>query len=231
VNLTYNPATQANFNFADVSRRLYPDWGTVVMFFSDAWSNYHALETAFTKRFSRNWQAQATYTLSGLWTGQPPYLRTDQPLAPDLAEQYSLGPGDQRHRVVVNGIWNLPYDFQVSGLYFFGSGERYAVTCGCGDVRGLGSGTTLIRANGTFIDREGFVGDQVHRVDMRFQRRFRLGGTLTADGIVEVFNVFNRANYGSYVTSESNAAFRRPVQNTNIAYAPRTVQFGFRLAF
>ena len=37
---------------------------------------------------------------------------------------------------------------------------------------------------------------------MRVQRRFRLGSHATADGIVELFNVFNHANYGSYVTDE-----------------------------
>jgi len=35
------------------------------------WSNYHALQTAFTKRFSNRWQASLTYTLSGLWNGDP----------------------------------------------------------------------------------------------------------------------------------------------------------------
>jgi hypothetical protein len=231
INLSYNPATQTNFAFTDAARRPYPEWGTVTMFFSEAWSNYHALETAFTKRYSDRWQVSATYTLSALWSGQPPLLRTDQPLAPDLDRQYSLAPTDQRHRAVVNGIWDLPLRFQVSGLYFYGSGERYAVTCGCGDLRRLGAGTTLLRADGTMIPREGFAGDPIHRVDVRLQRRVPLAGRATIDGIVEVFNAFNRANYGSYVTIESNRSFRQPVQNTNIAYAPRTVQLGFRLTF
>ena len=36
-------------------------------------SAYHALQTAFTKRMSNNWQAGATYSLAGLWSaeGQP----------------------------------------------------------------------------------------------------------------------------------------------------------------
>jgi hypothetical protein len=65
---------------------------------------------------------------------------------------------------------------------------------------------------------------------MRVQRRFRLGSHLTADGIFEVFNLFNHANFNSYVTNASSPAFRRPVQDTNLAYAPRMLQLGFRLS-
>ena len=56
-------------------------------------------------------------------------------------------------------------------------------------------------------------------------------GRMSIDGIFEVFNLFDRANYGSYNLNESSAAFRQPEQNTNIAYAPRTLQLGFRFTF
>ena len=51
------------------------------------------------------------------------------------------------------------------------------------------------------------------------------------DGMFEVFNLFNHANYGSYTTNESNALFGQPSSNTNIAYWPRVLQLGVRLAF
>ena len=38
-------------------------------------------------------------------------------------------------------------------------------------------------------------------------------------------------NYGSYVATESNALFGRPQQNANVAYQPRMLQLGFRIAF
>jgi hypothetical protein len=47
----------------------------------------------------------------------------------------------------------------------------------------------------------------------------------------EVFNVFDRANFGSYNLDESSAAFGQPQQNANLAYAPRTIQLGFRVSF
>src|SRR4030095_8902568 len=58
-------------------------------------------------------------------------------VAKDLGGEYSLAAGDQRHRAVVNGIWEVAYGVQVSGLYFFGSGVRRSTTYG-GDLRNVG---------------------------------------------------------------------------------------------
>jgi len=66
---------------------------------------------------------------------------------------------------------------------------------------------------------------------MRFQQRLPLGGQRSIDGIFEVFNLFDRANYGSYVTDEASSQFGDPEFNSNLAYAPRTLQVGFRLTF
>ena len=51
------------------------------------------------------------------------------------------------------------------------------------------------------------------------------------DGILEVFNLLNHANYGSYVTAESNSNYGKPSSNTNVAYQPRMLQLGFRATF
>ena len=62
-------------------------------------------------------------------------------------------------------------------------------------------------------------------------KRQRIVGRATIDGMVEVFNLFNHENYGSYTTARSNAAYGEPSFNANVAYQPRVVQLGFRFAF
>jgi hypothetical protein len=228
INLTYNPATGANYPFTDISRRPYPDFGLVNQFRSDGWSNYHALQTAFTRRMRNNWQASATYLLAMLKDAQSspaPFA-----VAPDLGGEYSLAASDQRHRVVFNGIWQLPHALQLSGLYFFGSGERFATNYG-GDLRATGATGGRLRPDGTIMPRNALIGDAIHRVDMRIQRKFALAKHASFDGILEVFNLFNHANYGSYVTAESNARYGTPSSNTNVAYQPRMMQLGFRATF
>ena len=51
------------------------------------------------------------------------------------------------------------------------------------------------------------------------------------DGILEVFNVFNRENFGSYITDVSAANYGAATFNNNIAFQPRSLQLGFRAAF
>jgi hypothetical protein len=92
-------------------------------------------------------------------------------------------------------------------------------------------------ASGAVIPRNALVGLPLHKVDLRLTKEVLLVGTAKVQLIGEVFNLFNRANYGSYNTSLSatNAAqtalFGRPAQNTGNAYVPRQGQLGFRLAF
>ena len=245
VNLSYDPATGVNYPFRDISRRPFPEWGLVNLGFLEGYSNYHGLETSFTKRFSDRWQASGTYTLAGFWDGTPPppvialvdgqLTRSELgfEVAKDLGGEYSLAAGDQRHRAVFNGIWDIGAGFQVSGLYFFGSGTRRSTTYG-GDLRNAG-GTAVseqrLRPDGTIVPRNNFVGDPIHRVDMRVQKRIGLGGGRSLAGFLEVFNAFNHENYGSYTTQESSASYGRPSFNSNLAYQARMLQLGFRVGF
>jgi hypothetical protein len=132
---------------------------------------------------------------------------------------------------VFNGIWQVIGGFQLSGIYFYGSGERQATSYG-GDVRGIGAtGTARLRPNGTIVPRNDFVGKPVHRVDLRLQQSIKFGSRRAGDLMAEVFNVFDRANYGSYTLQESSPRYGLPNSSSNLAYAPRTLQLGFRVNF
>ena len=242
INLTYNPATGANYPFTDISHRSFPEWGLINGFIGEGRSTYHGLETSWTKRFSRHWQGNATYTLSKFTDSDP---RPDQwslvngrltrsaitfPLALDIAGESSLAATDQRHRAVFNSIWDIGRGLQLSGLYFYGSGQRYTNSYG-GDMRDQGVTRGRLRPNGTIVPRNSFVGDPIHRVDMRIQKEFKLGNRRSLEGLLEAFNLFNHRNYGSYTLQESNAAYGKPSFNSNIAYQARIVQLGFRVAF
>jgi len=256
-NLSYNPATGANYSFTDISRRPFPEWGLVNIELLEGRSNYHAGDFTFTKRYSNRWQATATYTISSFKDVAPLrdqwYLGSNGvvarrpigfPLASDLGGEYGYGGqytaggfgtgGDQRHRAVVNGVWEVGAGVQVSGIYFFGSGMRFVTTTGV-DRRNEGVGAAApslrLRADGSILPRNGIVGKPIHRVDMRVQKRLPIAGRLSVDGILEAFNLFNRENYGSYVVNESSPAYGNPSFNANVAYQPRMLQLGFRLGF
>jgi hypothetical protein len=234
VNVTYNPATAANLPYSNASLRAYPLMGIISVTPYVGWSNYHAVQAALTKRFSNRWQGSLTYTVGAIRNAESNPMSgariVNFPVAKDLGNEYTLAETDQRHRVVFNGIWQVAYGFQMGGIYFYGAGERQSANNGL-DLRNLGAGPQRLRADGTIIPRNAFVGDPIHRLDLRLQQRIPLGGSRSIDGMFEVYNLFDRANYGSYTLDESSRDFGQPAQNANLAYAPRTVQLGFRFTF
>jgi hypothetical protein len=229
VNLTFNPATGANYPFSDITRRAYPDYGLISLIARTGWSSYHALQTSWTKRLSNRWQGSATYTLSGLWNAEaPPHSGLEQvpfPTAPDLGGEFTFDASDLRHRAVFNGIWQVGRGFQVSGLFYLGVGER-AVTSYGGDLRGFGGqGSQRLRPDGTIVPRNALTQPARRRVDLRVQQRLPLGGRVAIDGIAEVFNVFNSANL-TIATVESSPQYLQATAGEN-----RAAQLGFRLTF
>ena len=234
VNMTYDPVTGVNYPYTDISRRPFPDWGPIYMNVMGGRSNSHSLQTAFTKRLNDRWQASGTYTLSWLYDMSAPAFSGVRPVPfpvqPDLGGDYSYSASDQRHRATFNGIWQVGRGLQLSGLYFYGSGQRYPTTYG-GDLRLCGQGCDRLRPDGTIVPRNNFVGDPLHRVDLRLQQRFGLGGRVSLDGILEAYNLFNHENYGNYEVRESNANYGKPVPLLSLVYQPRMLQLGFRATF
>ncbi|MGE3512734.1 MAG: carboxypeptidase regulatory-like domain-containing protein, partial [Vicinamibacterales bacterium] len=187
-NLKFDPATGAPLPFSNFANRPWPNLGTTLQVFSAGESNYHALETAFTKRMSNRWQANLTYTLSKFTDYIPLPVsgneRVNFDVPVDIGDSWFPALGDQRHRAVFNSIVDLPYGIQASGLYFFGSGQAAGASYGA-DLRDSGLLSFSLRPDGTivprntpgrFSDGEGTYGDPLHRVDFRLTRRFRLGG-------------------------------------------------------
>ena len=241
INVTFNPATGVPYPYADVAHRAYPEFGVVGSIPHNGKSDYYGVQSSFNKRMSNHWQANVTYTLSWFYSQDPPpvsglfvYPGT---VPVDLGNERSLAGTDQRHRAVFNGIYDVGHGFQVSGIYFYGSGERDQIVCGC-DARGLQiSSIDRLRAddpqgpNGSIIPRESFVGDPIHRVELRLLQRIPLKGRANLAGSLEIFNLFNRKNFGAYDLTETSGTFLEPQPSANLSYAPRTIQLGFRLTF
>ena len=229
VNLTYNPATGANYPFSNVALRAYPQYGVISLIARTGKSSYHALQTSFTKRMRNRWQGSATYTLGALWDADaPPHSGMEPvpfPTAIDLGGEWGLGQTDQRNRMVFNGIWQVGRGFQLSGLYYLLLGERSVTNYG-GDVRGFGAtGSARLRQDGTIVPRNSFTQPRRTRMDVRVQQRIGLPHAIAVDLIGEVFNVFNSPNW-TVSTQESRADF-----GTNIAGQFRSAQLGFRVTF
>ena len=239
INLAYDQRTGLNLPYSNRATRPFPNYGIIGMTPHSGWSDYRGVQTAFTKRFGNRWQASGNYLLSKINDSLPNPVSglgglVPFDVAPDLGEDYGPSETDQRHRGTLNAIWDVRGGFQMSGLYFYASGERQQLNPGNTDARDLGATgdyPNRRRTSTDIVPRNSLRRPAIHRVDARFQQRIPVGGGVRLDGQLEIFNLFNRFNPSGIVANELNIRFGQLEESNNIAYRPRVLQLGFRLAF
>jgi hypothetical protein len=236
LNIAFDPTTGVNYPYTDRSKLPYPEFGILAMTLQNGRSAYHGVITSFTKRMSHHWQASGTYTLAGFWNavgapfmgvpGSTP-VEVTFPLAQDLKGEWGLAEGDQRHRVVLNGIWQVGRGFQVSGIHYASAGDRSATSYGS-DLRNLGAGSVerqRLRPDGSIVARNAFTQPARNRTNVRVQQKISLPSRVSIDLMAEAFNVFNRPNW-TITTQEQSPQYLKRTAGEN-----RTMQFGFRVTF
>lgn len=225
-NLFYDPLTGLPKN-PNVFGRPNPDYGVISLRESHGRSDYLALAMGLNRRYQNNFQFGATYTLmfykrdTGI--GSAGYGATQvNPF--DIDVDWADASDFQRHTVRLNGVWNLPLGFTVSGFFSYGSPNPSSTTST--NVDPLGLGTSRIRSDLSIIPRNNFWSDPFQKLDLRVAKDVTFGG-ITLTGIAEVFNVYDYKRY-NYTTLETSSSFGRP---SGAASQPRTGQLAFRLSF
>jgi hypothetical protein len=145
---------------------------------------------------------------------------------PDLDK----GPSDLsvHHIFQFNGLVNLPWKFQFSGIFRAQSGFHFSKLFVGGFIDPDGDGNTNsidVRS----ATRNGFTAPAFVNFDMRFTKRFDLGERVKLDLFFEMFNVFNAQNPASVQNSpvSSTTPFGQALQ----VLPGREGQVGFRLQF
>ena len=248
INLAYNPATGANLRFQDIALTPFPDWGIVRAEIMTKRSNYYGWENTLHQAV-REPVAGERDVHAGVVQGRGAEsvhrrhcsaARRFRPSSTSWASRWrrtlaactGWRARDQRHRATFNGIWDMGMGFQLSGLYFFGSGERFSTSWG-GDLRNMGANSTgRLRADGRLTPRNAFVGEPIHRVDMRLTKRQRIVGPdddrWHDRGVQPVQPRELRVVHDD---GEQRGLYGQPSFNANVAYQPRIAQVGFRFAF
>ena len=248
-NLVYDPTTGFNVN-PTVVPRPNQKFTTILTFTTPnaAGSLYDGLQMELRKRFGHGLSFATSYTLSRLkdsTTGAFYYPNNQY----DLNAEWANSVDDQRHTLSLNASYQLPWGFQTSLFYHFGSGNAYQVTSGGNP---FGNSSTVNRTylatttvyndpshnhvspyNSKYMitDRDQFYGKPIERVDFRLSKTVSIKERLKLIGIFEAFNLLNYQNYGSYNTSITLKSFGAPATNSNLAYAARMLQLAARVEF
>ncbi|PZN99580.1 MAG: TonB-dependent receptor [Alphaproteobacteria bacterium] len=136
---------------------------------------------------------------------------------------------DELHRIVANGIVDLPFDFQLSGILTLGSGTPFDVF----DGRGA---NFVYRPNGGRPDQYNFITPNAfayRNLDLRLTKNFAVWGGQELSVFVDAINVFNFDNFAGFDGGTGSVASPNPnfEQPSRVLFPTRTFQIGMRYSF
>ncbi|HEX6862761.1 MAG TPA: TonB-dependent receptor, partial [Thermoanaerobaculia bacterium] len=157
----------------------------------------------------------------------------------NIDAEWGRSRSDEKYRVVLTGIFRLPWQMTVAPIYEYGSGQPWNHRLG---YDRNGDGKNSDRPAG--VDRNGEDGPRFSQLSLRLTKGFTLFGDNRLDVIAEAFNVLDTTNYdvNSIDTAEflSGPTLANPnlpfVRNPNFGRARATlpgreIQLGLRWLF
>jgi outer membrane receptor protein involved in Fe transport len=228
--------------------RANPAFGRISLFDSGADSIYHGGFIQLSKRFSRNFQVQTSYTFSKVIDSRPDFtsvvVGTDDSknaqdtLAPNL--ERGRGNSDITHRFIFSGVWDIDYakslqnaiarsllrGYQLSLIGNVQSGRPLTATVG-GDPNG---DTNTATDRPPYVGRDTYTGPNFATADIRVTRDIPLYRERAALRLIfEAFNVTNRANFNNITTAQYNFNAATRVFTPNATFLAPTTTFDPRI--
>jgi len=166
-------------------------------------SNYQFLVSyTYSKAEDTSTDFQSAFIVMNNGAGRDPNNPTGLPIGFVPHSEKGAATQDQKHRLVVSGLYQFPWQVQFSTIVTAASGRPYTPLAGV-DLNGDGDGGAFpsdrARTNpadpSTSVRRNSEVMKSQLVVDTRLSKRFMFGGHRAVEGIVDVFNLLNRANY------------------------------------
>jgi hypothetical protein len=213
VGTVFNPDTQGADNVTDLESAVN--------------TKYDVLWVSVHQRFTKFGEFAAAYTPAKAFN----YANDDQipfeysPIDPtNLQREYGPPPNDQRHRLVLSGLANLPWSFHFAPIWTIASGVPMDILLPDGSERvptmqrnaggrqfhnaqqlnafiattNVNSGVFEASANSNVIfpqvSPNAKFSDSFNALDFRLDRTFRFGDRYTISLIGEAFNTFNVTN-------------------------------------
>lgn len=235
-----------------ITGRLDPSMGAIIYFESAADSYYHAFSTSVGGQLFNGFNLLAHYTFAKAidnfvdFSPTVPAINPINPLTPGRERALSIQ--DVRNRFVLSGSFqtgkkrNLLWrDSTLSTIMTFESGHPYNLIIGA-DLDMNGDFPPSDRPLG--ISRNAGITPGFADIELRLTREFVIGEKLHLQAIVEAFNLFNRVNISQIdntflpnsqgqfnLPSQENGRYIVPPDRYRNAFAPRQLQFGFKVLF
>jgi hypothetical protein len=252
-NLDINPLINGVRPLSSATQAVYGDPNLLAQVLVAASVNrslYDEMAVHFEHRFSASQAFQVNYTLA--WArgmggvtdgvtglGASPYPQTASATGGDIYAPWEWGPTafDERHRIVVAGVFSLPLGLDVSPSFTAATARPYTQFRA---VNPSGDGSLMILdANGNPAGINNARGIPLVNANARVTKivPFLAGKKLSL--FAEFYNIFNRANFGNqfFGNAFSPATYNKPSGYIGgigaISTLPNSfqVQFGARVSF
>jgi hypothetical protein len=231
-----------NWNGNAVRTRPYTAYDQVNMYDNIGHSKYRALVFSLNGNIRQSDLITASVTFASkknVADDFSPDFPTGYPNDPhDMEAEYGRARGAENYRIVLSGVFHLPWGFVAAPIYEYGSGQPWTHRLGY-DFNGDGKNSD--RPSG--VGRNTEDGPPFRQLSLRVTKGFDFGlGRVEA--IAEVFNLTNLTNYdvqsmttgeflsGPTAANPALAAVRNPNYGKfNAAFPAREFQLGVRWVF
>lgn len=197
-------------------------YSNVIIGYDGLDTRYKALFFTLDKNYTKSsgWGLNIAYTLSKAEQNGGDLFSLDG-LTPD---GYGWRPkaGDERHRIVISGMVDLPLGFRFSTVTTLSSGSAYQITDA---TRGSDSGAAALSA--AYPEKNCIKGLFAFcEVNVSLAKTFPILGGDNLEAAVDVLNVFNNKNFKDFDTFMSATDPLEPGRiGANTLTLPRRIQF------
>ncbi len=185
-------------------------------------SDYKGLYLTLNKRYSHGWSLEIAYTFSRSWSDVEqenyyPHSYDDD----NWEKQYGPTNRDARHRLAVNGIFDLPFGFQLSGLMYYRSAIPFNA------IYSYDMNLDSLRSDYVDDHRNARRGFSEFYLNTRISKFINVG-RFRLQVFGELYNLTNKVNFsGPNPYFDYTDQFGKPIA----AGSPRLIQLGARIDF
>ncbi len=215
-----------------------PPYGVIQTDVNDGYLHYNALDLNVSHTFSHGFSTLISYTWSHTLDNVDPDTTSQNPNDTNFTQHTEYGPAiyDQRHRLVVSGVYIAPFKVHIGGVGTFGSGLPYNLVTGTTNSGNTGATTDRPVINGAVVSRNAGRGTSTYSVDPFVSRMFPLfTESVQLDLRAEAFNVLNHPNFigfnGTYGNGAAPASLGAPLPGVTSQLPARLMQFSAKVSF
>lgn len=223
--------------------RINTAYDQINMYTNDGHSKYQAVVLSLNGNVRKNDLITTSVTFASkhnISDDFSPEFPTGYPNDPaNIGAEYGRSRGTERYRIVVSGIFHMPWNVTVAPIYEYGSGQPWTHRLGY-DYNGDGKNSDRPAGVGRFT----MDGPLFRQLSLRLTKGIPFGGFGQLEAIAEAFNVTNTKNYdvasingGEFLSGPTIASpALAKVPNPNYGkpsqqLPPREVQLGLRWVF